>query len=272
MGFFNKRFRNIIVLGIIIILCIIVATASFRDSGFIKSGKVAVTDFFIPIQEKLFTFFSPVAGFFNSIRDYINLRDKYLDLQQENQELRQGYTGEINLRIENNALRSMLEMELREQLDLQAARVVGFYQSKWQSEVTLNAGKLQGVEEGMAVITESGLAGKVILAGDRSCRVRLINDPGSSIGARILTSRSLGVAEGSPDKRVQLNYIPRDEYVYNGDIVISSEFSQDFPQELLIGRVSQISDNIGDAYKQIEIEPFADLKSLDYVMVIKGRK
>lgn len=272
MGFFNKRFRNIIVLGIIIVLCVIVATASFKDYAFINSAKIKVTDFFSPIQEKTFNFFLPVAQFLGGVRDYINLRDKYLALQAENQQLRNGYTQNINLRIENNALRSILGIEAREDLDLQAGRVIGYYQSKWQSEVLLNIGRQQGVQEGMAVINDGGLIGRVVLAGDRSCRVRLINDPNSSIGARILTSRSLGVVEGSADKTMELNYIPKEEFVYSGDIVITAGTSPDFPAELLIGRISQVTTQQNDAYLHIIIEPYANLKSLEYVMVIKGGK
>ena len=53
----------------------------------------------------------------------------------------------------------------------------------------------------MAVVNEKGLIGIVILASNNSSEVRLLNDSQSSIGARILSSRKLGLVEGSPDKK-----------------------------------------------------------------------
>ncbi len=270
MGFFNKRFRNITILVIIIVLCIIAATLTFRDYNFVRGSQSGLMDFFGPAQERVFTFFSPVGRLFDGIRDYVNLREKYLALEQENQKLRKDYAQLVNLRIENRALRELLDMDLREDQVTQPAKVIGFYQSRFQSEAMLNVGKRQGVEEGMAVINDQGLVGIVSFAGDSSCRVRLINDPASSIGARILTSRALGVVEGTGDKRVKLGYIHRDAHVFVGDMVITSELSENVPPEILIGRIQYVAEDPDDVYKQIEIEPFADFKSLEYVMVIKS--
>ncbi|MGM0366056.1 MAG: rod shape-determining protein MreC [Actinomycetota bacterium] len=271
MGFFNKRFRNITVLLIVIILCIIAATVTFRDYDFVLGSKSAAIDFFSPVQEKVSAFFSPVAGFFNTIRDYVNLREKYLALQEENRRLRQGYAENINLRIENRALREMLEMDIRQEYSTQPAKVIGFYQDRWQSEALLNVGKKDGVEEGMGVISEDGLVGVVTFAANSSCQVRLINDPASSIGARILTSRTLGVLEGSQNKSVELKYISGQEHVFVGDIVLTSELSEKLPPEILIGRIRNVSEDTHDVYKYIEIEPFVDLKNIEYVMVIKSK-
>src|SRR4030042_3892245 len=96
MVILNRRFRNFIVLGLIIILCLIVITVSFRESGLIKNIKIKTVDFFKPIQEKFFSFMSPFIHFINSIRDYINLREKYQELLAENSIMRGAYRSEEN--------------------------------------------------------------------------------------------------------------------------------------------------------------------------------
>jgi rod shape-determining protein MreC len=264
----NRRFRNFIVLGLIIILCLIVITVSFRESGLIKKIKVETVDFFKPVQEKLHSAVSPFIRFINYIRDYINLREKYMELQAENSRLRKEYADNINLRVENDSLRKLLDVKLREDYEIITARVIGFYESSWQSEVILNTGSGEGIREGMAVISEEGLVGVVIQVGDSSCNVRLINDPQSSIGARILSSREPGIVKGSYDKEIMLDYIPADEPVFKGDIIITSEYSN-LPGEILIGRVSRVTENADELYKIIEIEPFADYRKMEYVMVLK---
>ena len=269
MAILNRRFRNLVILAVIIVLCLVIITISFKQSGLVKNVKTKTVDIFKPVQEKLFSFFSPVTRFFNSIRDYINLRDKYLSLQRENSELRREYSENINLKVENNALRKLLEIELRQDYATIPARVIGYYENKWQSEVVLNVGSSNGIQEGMAVVNEDGLVGIVILSGNNSCNVRLINDPQSSIGVRILSSRKLGIIEGSQDRKITLNYILNEEVVFKGDIIITSEYGR-FPGEILIGRVSKATENSGSPYKSIEIEPFVDFKKIEYVLVIKG--
>ena len=246
----------------------VIITISYRQSELIQSIKAKTIDFFRPVQEKLISFFNPVTRFFNSIRDYINLRDKYSELQRENSELRQQYSENINLKVENDELRKLLGLELRKDYIGIPARVTGYYENKWQSEVILNVGNSDGVLEGMAVINEDGLVGTVILTGNDSCNVRLLKDSQTKIGIRILSSRKLGIIEGSQDKKINLNYILREESVFKGDIIITSEYGN-FPSEILIGRVSKVSENTGDLYKSIEIEPFVDFKRIEYVLVIK---
>jgi len=264
----NRRFRNYIVLAIIIVLCLIIITVSFRESDLINNIKVKTIDFFKPIQEKFFSFTSPVIRFINSIRDYINLRGKYLDLREENSQLRKKYSENINLKVENDSLRKLLDIKLREDYATVPARVIGYYESKWQSEIVLNVGRSDGAMEGMGVINEDGLIGVIILAGNDSCNVRLINDPQSNIGVRILSSRKLGIIQGGQDKKITLNYISSEEPVFKGDTIITSEYGN-LPGEILIGRVSKVSESSGNPYKIIEIEPFADFKKIEYVLVIK---
>ena len=268
MVVFNRRFRNFVVIAIIIVLCLIVITVSFKQSDLINNIKAKTVDFFEPIQEKFYSFFNPITHFINSIRDYINLRGKYLNLQTENSELRRGYSENINLKFENDSLRKLLGIELRKDYTTVPAKVIGCYESRWQSEVVLNVGMSDGVLEGMGVIDEDGLIGVVKMAGNDSCSVRLINDPQSNIGVRILSSGKLGTIQGSQDKKITLNYIPVEELVFKGDIIITSEYGN-LPEEILIGRVSNVTENTSSPYKAIEIEPFVDFKKIEYVLVIK---
>ena len=199
----------------------------------------------------------------------MHLRDKILELEKENNDLMHDYSENINLKIENNALRKLLELKLREGFDTVPAKVIGYYNSKWQSELLIDAGKTKGVADGMAVVTEKGLAGTVILASNYTSQVRLLNDPQSAIGSRILSSRKLGMVEGSLEKEIFLNYIPAGEEVFIGDILITSEFGEYIPPELLIGRIKKIGQSEDVYYRQIIVEPFVDFETLEFVLVLK---
>jgi rod shape-determining protein MreC len=266
----SRRFRNIIILIVIVFLCLAVITFSFRGSGFTERIKARTLDIFEPVQEKIFYFFNPVTIFFSSIGDYIGLRQKYLELEKENSRLRQRYVEDISIKVENDALRKLMGLELRQEHDLAVVKVIGYYGNSWQSEIIINAGTTGGIQEGMGVTGDNGLVGIVVSVGNSSARVRLISDPQSSLGARILSSRKLGLIEGSQQGNIYLRYISQDEEIYKGDIIVTSEFGQYLPADILIGRVKSLEDVPGSPYRVIEIEPFEDLKRLEYLAVIRN--
>lgn len=268
MAFLRKRFRNLIILTIIVFLCLIIITVSFRDYDFIVNIRRDTLDFFKPVQERIYSFFQPLLRFINSAREYFNLIEKVRALEEENAMLRKDYSENINLRIENNALRKLLDIKLRQDYRVKVAKVIGFYQSKWQSEIIINAGRNDGIVEGMGVMDENGLIGVVILSGNETSRVRLLNDPQSSIGVRILSSRKLGMLKGSPERKVYLNYILTEDIVFKGDILITSEYGRLLPAEILVGRVKRVTEDEESLYKEIEVELFSDFRRLEYVMVI----
>jgi rod shape-determining protein MreC len=265
----NRRFRNIIVLVILIFLCLVIITISFRGSGVTERIKTRTLDIFEPVQGKISSFFSPITGFFSSIGEYVGLRQKYLDLEEENASLLAGYTESTSIKIENNALRKLLDLDIREDNETVAVKVIGFYANRWQSEIIINAGTSDGVLKGMGVVGTNGLCGIVISAGNKSSSVRLLSDPQSSLGARILSSRKLGLIEGSQDGTIYLQYMSTDEEVYKGDIIVTSEYGQYLAPDILIGRVQEVSHIPGNPYLRIVVEPFEDFRDLEYLMVVK---
>ena len=266
----RKNLKNIIVLSIIIIICIVTITISFKQSGSFTGFKSFTLDFFQPIQQKTSQVFEPFVKFYTNIGDYFRIREKIEELRLENAMLLKDYSENINLRIENDALRSLIGIELRKEYNTHAARVIGHYSSKWQSEIIINAGKSSGITEGMAVVNEKGLVGVVTFSSSNTSQVRLLNDPQSSIGVRLLSSRRLGMVEGSTAKTIYLNYMLADDIVFKGDILITSEFGERIPPEILIGRIKKINPYAGVNYQVIEVEPFVDFKKLEYVLVIKN--
>jgi len=265
----KKNLKSIIVVVILVVICLVIITVSFKDSRIFEKTRSTLSDFFTPVQEKTFAVFEPVVGFFGSLKDYTSVLQKMRELEEKNSRLEKDYSENINLKVENDALRSLIGLKVREQHETVAAKVIGYSNGSWYSEVILNAGKIDGVQEDMAVVDEKGLIGTVVFASDKSCRVRLLYDPNTSIGARVLSSRNLGIIEGSQENKVFLDYYPDEEMIFKGDTIITSEYSELVPAEILIGEVKSIIEEEGQAYRTIEIDPFVDFSSLEYVMIIK---
>jgi rod shape-determining protein MreC len=267
----RNSLKSIIVISIIIIISLIIITASFRDADFIKGFKIKTFDIFKPLQEKIFNIFQPLIKGINNVENFFGLTQKIKQLEQGKASLLRDYTENINLKVENNSLRELLGIKQRNDYKTVAAKVIGYNEGKWESEITLNVGKNDGVLEGMGVINEKGFIGIVTLSASNSCKVRLLNDSQTSIGARLLSSRSLGMVEGSASKKIILNYISKEDLIYSGDIIMTSEFGKYIPPEILIGIVKKVSVSENNPYKTIEIEPFVNFKSIENVLVILER-
>jgi len=264
----RNSLRNIIIIILIVVISLIVIAASFKDVNFVQGLKVKTLDIFKPLQEKIFIVFQPLIKTINNVKNFFGLSQKLKKLEQEKASLLKDYSENINLKIENNSLREMLGIKQRKNYKTVSAKVIGYNEEKWESEVTLNVGKNNGVLEGMGVINEKGFIGIVTLSASNSCKVRLLNDQQMSIGARILSSRSLGMVEGSPSKKIFLNYISKEDMIYTGDIVMTSEFGKYIPPEILIGIVKSISSSEANPFKTVEIEPFVNFRSIENVLVI----
>lgn len=265
----KKNLKSLILLAVLVVICLVVLTVTLRETQVFDRLRTNLSDFFAPVQEKTFSVFQPVIGFFVSVKDYTGLAEKLREVEEENARLQASYSENINLRVENNALRELIGLEVRSEHETVPAKVIGYSNNTWQSEVILNVGREKGVLEDMAVIDEKGLIGIIVFSADESCRVRLLHDPSTSIGARVLSSRNTGIIIGSQEKKVFLDYYPNQEPIFKGDTIITSELSELVPGELLIGRVASISSSREQAYRTIEVEPFADFSSLEYVLVIK---
>jgi len=75
----------------------------------------------------------------------------------------------------------------------------------------------------MPVITGgSALVGRVTEVNPRTSKVQLLQDVNSAVNALIQSSRANGLVKGQPDGSLLMDYIPLEEKVAAGDIVLTS--------------------------------------------------
>lgn len=140
---------------------------------------------------------------------------------------------------------------------------------------TIDRGSLSGIEPLDPVVTADGLVGVVREVGVNYSKVVTILDVWIDVGARDVRTRDIGIVTGSvdlaADGKCRLNYLPRESGAAPGDIVVTSGIGDSlYPQGLLIGKITRIDNAPGDISLFAEIEPFADVRRLTDVMVIKS--
>ena len=146
------------------------------------------------------------------------------------------------------------------------AQVNGSSGSEQSRTVYIDNGSREGVQMDMAVISATGVVGKVINVFRSTSQLLLINDQQSGVGAILEQSRLQGVLKGKSSGELVIDKIMADEEVKPGDKVLTSGGDQIFPKGLIIGTIDRISK--GPEFLQISVKPSAALNRLEEVLVI----
>jgi rod shape-determining protein MreC len=147
-----------------------------------------------------------------------------------------------------------------------AAQVIGSSGSEQSRTVTIDRGSRDGVQSEMAVISATGVVGKVISVFKSTAQVLLINDQQSGVGTILEQSRLQGVLKGKSSGELVIDKIMLDEEVKPGDRVLTSGGDQIFPKGLIIGNVDKVEK--GPEFLQVTVRPTAALNRLEEVLVI----
>ena len=136
---------------------------------------------------------------------------------------------------------------------------------------TIDAGSLSGIKVYDPVITNAGLVGYISEVGLTTSKVTTLLSSGISIGAVDSRTGDAGVVGGTLDFAAKgytrMYNIQRSSSVAIGDYIVTSG-SGVFPSGLLIGKITNISQEKYNTSLYAEIEPFVNVSELRRVMVL----
>jgi cell shape-determining protein MreC len=81
-----------------------------------------------------------------------------------------------------------------------------------------------------------------------------------------------GVVKGLGGLSVYLDLVPVDAELKFGDVLITSALDNNFPKDLLVGKIGQINKNDQKPFQQAKVELFLNIKNADYLFVIKNSR
>ena len=210
-----------------------------------------------------------------TLQEALGIIPNYFDLRRENQVLRElnvTLADEVNrlreARLENLRLRRMLGLKERGEFSFVAANVVGKNLQLLRNTVTLDAGERNGVRPDMPVVTENGLAGKIVAASGRFAVAQILLNKDIRVSAKIERSRVDGIIRWEGGSTLTLQDVAKTLDVQPGDVVITSEYSSFFPPGIRIGVVSAARGGEGSLFQTVEVRPAVDFSRLEEVFVV----
>ena len=206
----------------------------------------------------------------SGITQYFSLRSVNKQLMDENTRLRSQIPGTY-LTTDQNIFTFRDTLHQR-QFQYLNARVINNTVRNRNNHMTINKGRLHGIRPDMGVIGPNGVIGIVKdVSGNFSSVISLLHSD-MQISAKIKKNNHLGTIlwEGFDHRKVTMLYIPPHVELEKGDTIITSGFSQIFPEGIAIGVIDEFEVRRGDNFYTIDVKLFTDFNKLGYVHVVQN--
>jgi rod shape-determining protein MreC len=258
-------------LAVSLVLVVISDTAPLRE--FQKGIGFA----FAPIQGLLSSTTRGLVGVFSTIAEIDQLRQRNVELEGQNEQLRAQTQGYLELQRELKQISDLLGLKTSISYRTVAAQVIGREASPFQRVISIDAGSDKGVAVDDVVIGGgAALAGRVVEVGRDYARVLLISDTASTVIGLDSTSGATGEVIGRLGGTLTMQNIAVTEQVAIGDQVVTAGIDlgngirSAFPKGLVIGRIVDVRKEPNAVVQSAFLEPEADLDKLEYILVITG--
>lgn len=152
------------------------------------------------------------------------------------------------------------------------AAVISFPSGPLTHSVVIRAGSSSGVHRGSPVVNGDGLVGIVSNVFPHTAIVTLLTAD-ISVAARDNQRSVRGVVHKGTGGTLILDQVPKSELVKKGDVIVTdgtrnSRYPDLYPYGIEIGRVSSVGATDTAAFLQVQVQPFANLGSLEAVAVL----
>ena len=218
------------------------------------------------------------ASFFNSsnavaarmlsisqnVNNYLNLREVNQELSIENARLRQALEAKQPLVSRDSVL--------LKKFDYESADVVNNSVDMFRNFITINKGSAHGLKPGMAVINSGKAVGKIKATSENfSVLISLLNLD-EQVSATITRTGNYGTVQwdGNDPKYTILKFIPRHVSPIPGDSVVTSGLNAVFPENILVGVITQAHLQPNELFWDIRVELAQDFTRLQHVEVVKS--
>lgn len=231
----------------------IVKNNRFQNAGFINSANIVAGN---------------VLGIYSEIREYFYLRKTNQILVEENALLR----SQLEESFIKNQIPYRADTNYTQKYIYRTARVLNNSVNKRNNYLTLDKGRLHGIEPEMGVISPDGVVGVVKAVSDNFSSVMSVLNKNTVVSCKVKKNGYLGtlVWEGGNPAIGTLNDVPRHAALQPGDTIITSGASAIYPEGILVGFVETAELEDGDNFYTIRIRFSADYAKLTHVYVVKN--
>lgn len=257
-----KSAISVLIVILLLLTSIIAVFISKRDEKLTTSITTSVTDIAAPVLKYTSYPIKKLSDFVDLISNYYNYSDKINVLKERNTKLEELLIQYSNFAIQNKELKDLLNFVDANDYQKITAQMVGNSSGSFNRTILVSVRNDENIKKGQAVVSSTGLVGRVIQVGKRSSRIMLITDIRSKIPVKSNLSQEKSILLGNNTKDPQLVFMNKDHKLKEGEVVMTSGDGNLFPPDLLIGKVYK--DSSGSFF----VKPFVKWHLLNFLSII----
>lgn len=146
----------------------------------------------------------------------------------------------------------------------------------WFSEFTIDKGSEDGIEVDMNVLADAGLVGRVTYVGKNYSKVTTIINDSSNVSAKSASTSDNCIVSGDLELMnegyIRVSGISKDAGIKDGDMLLTSYISDKYLPGILIGYITNITDDGNKLTKSGYLMPVVDFSQIEEVLVITQLK
>jgi len=217
-------------------------------------------------EESFFGAYKNVSSFF-SLTNRGMMEEKIIELEGKVRYLSSEENKLASCLEENERIKRLLGASLPIKWHFMEAKVVGV-----SEKMKIARGEKDGLKEGLNVVSEDVLVGRIVAVDEDTSLVQLVNDLASKIPVEIrrpdLTgSQAKGILFGQSGENLLLDKVLQAEFIQKGDLVVTSGDEGWLPG-LLIGQIEEVSPKSAEVYKRASVSPLVNYQGLSFVFIV----
>lgn len=265
------------ILAVLSILCLAGIGFSLFKGASVPTAGTIINSLMAPMQEGINSFGDFTASIARRKHKTAELQSQNEVLNDEVEKLRAKLTSMENNLSDYEDLLKLLELsEKYPSYEMTGARIIGKDAGNWYDTFTINKGSSDGIEKDMNVVADNGLVGIVTQVNANSSVVRSIIDDTSNVSGMISKNRDICIVNGDltlmDSGLLDVELITKGSTVVKGDEVVTSYISDKYLPGLLIGYISDVTENDTELTLSAKLTPTVDFQHLSNVLVIKQLK
>jgi rod shape-determining protein MreC len=159
---------------------------------------------------------------------------------------------------DNQHLRKLLDLRERTEQTSTVAEILFVGRDPFSRKVIIDKGSSQGIEDGAAVVDDTGLIGQVTRTFPWTAEVALISDREQAVPVQVVRNGLRAVVFGiGYDGALDLRFMPVNTDIENGDLLVTSGIDGVYPSGLPVAVVSNIERNAAYPFAKITCTPAA---------------
>jgi rod shape-determining protein MreC len=236
-----------------------------------QGGPVSSEGYLLRLASPLVRVASGITGGMTGLwNDYVNLRGTHhrnAELELELTELRMELQRLEEARLQNERLRALLDLKEGMGTPTVAAHVIANNTLGLSHTILVDRGSDAGLQPNMAVVSSSGVVGRVWTVSPKVAKIQLITDAEAGTAVLVQRTRVQGILLGSGSEMVALEYVSTHEDVAEGDLLVTSGQDGIYAKGLPVAVVDKVGDARG-ILRSIQAAPRVDFRKLEEVLIL----